>query len=267
MAKEAGLRAISIADHDTVAAYPEALNYGQEEGVEVIPSLELTTLFEEREFHLLLPFVDFRSEVLSALVEEVAARRRLEGQERVEKLQSLNFDITWDEVLLASGPFPPLGVTIAQVILNKAEERGDKNFDKYLKGENRPFAPYYFYRDYFMEGKPASVPRQNIDLLKVLDLIPQTRGVAVVAHPGAYFQSASRQDLARLKEQGLSGLEVYSSYHDQEQRLFYSAIAEDLDLVPTAGSDFHGSIKPHVPFGGMEEGRYWMVEELKKRRP
>jgi len=54
LSKKNKLRAISIADHDTVAAYPEALELGEEEGIEVIPSVELTTLFEDREFHLLL---------------------------------------------------------------------------------------------------------------------------------------------------------------------------------------------------------------------
>ena len=62
------------------------------------------------------------------------------------------------------------------------------------------------------------------------------------------------------------GIEVYSTYHDDEQKQHYLDLAEELDLVPTAGSDFHGSIKPHVPFGKVKEGRYWMVEELKKRR-
>jgi predicted metal-dependent phosphoesterase TrpH len=266
LAREADLRAISIADHDTVASYPEAIEFGKEEGVEVIPSCELTTLFEGREFHLLLPFVDWESRVLLDLVEEVAERRRREAQERVRKLQDVGFDITWEEVLRVSHPFPPLGVTIAQVVLKKAEERGDKDFDKYLSGDNRLFAPYYFYRDYFMEGKPASVPRQNLDLLEVLDRVSLTGGVPVVAHPGADFQRANRSALVRLKERGLVGLEVYSSYHDKSQRVFYKTLAEELDLVPTAGSDFHGTIKPHVPFGGIEEGEYWMVEELRKRR-
>jgi hypothetical protein len=44
-------------------------------------------------------------------------------------------------------------------------------------------------------------------------------------------------------------------------------MADELDLVPTAGSDFHGKIKPHVLFGALTDGRYWMVEELRKRRP
>jgi predicted metal-dependent phosphoesterase TrpH len=267
LSKEAGLRAISIADHDTVAAYPEAIRYGEEKGVEVIPSCELTTIYEGREFHLLLPFVDWDSGGLNALVEETAERRRLEGKERVKKLQDLGFDIRWEEVLEAADPFPPLGVTIAQVILNKAENTGTPGFEKYLTEKNRVFAPYYFYRDFFLEGKPASVPRQNVDLMDVLDKTPSFGGVPVLAHPGAYFQEANREDLVRLKERGLKGIEVYSSYHDAELRSFYATMAEELDLVPTTGSDFHGSIKPHVSFGEIDEGGYWMVEELKKRRP
>jgi hypothetical protein len=47
---------------------------------------------------------------------------------------------------------------------------------------------------------------------------------------------------------------------------YYKGLAETLDLVPTAGSDFHGRIKPQVPFGSLKNGGYWMVEELRKRR-
>jgi len=266
LAKEEGFKAISVADHDTVAAYPEALDRGREAGVEVIPSVELTTVFESREFHLLLPFVDWRSPVLRSLVSDVAERRRMEAGERVEKLQEMGYDIRWDEVLKASGPFPPLGVTIAQVVLDKAEKKGLPGFEKYLTGESRMFAPYHFYRDHFMEGKPASVPRRNVELVDVLKMLAETGGVPVLAHPGAEFQRVDRKDLVRLKECGLMGIEVYSTYHDDEQKQHYLDLAEELDLVPTAGSDFHGSIKPHVPFGKVKEGRYWMVEELKKRR-
>ena len=266
LAKEKKLRAISISDHDTVAAYPEALEIGQEVGVEVIPSIELTTLYDDREFHLLLPFVNWKRKVLKKIIDEVSMRRYEEAEERVAKLQDLGFDISWKEVLKKSGPYPPLGVTLAQILLAKAEAAKDPLFWKYLEGKRRLFAPYYFYRDYFMEGKPASVSRRNISLLDVLPLAPQIEGVPVLAHPGAYFQRTEKRDLRRLKENGLEGIEVYSSYHDSSQTRLYKEMAEDLDLVPTAGSDFHGTIKPHVPFGSLIEGEYWMVEELRKRR-
>jgi predicted metal-dependent phosphoesterase TrpH len=93
MAKEKGLRAISISDHDTVAAYPEAIEWSRRFGVEIIPSVELTTLFEGREFHLLLPFVDWESPALKRILAKVTAARMEEAKERVAKLQGLGFDI------------------------------------------------------------------------------------------------------------------------------------------------------------------------------
>jgi len=266
LAKEKGLRAISISDHDTVAAYPEALHLGKKGGIEVIPNVELTTCFDDREFHLLLPFIDWNKRVVADLVAEISGRRLKEAQERVLKLQRLGLDICWKEVVNECGPFPPLGVTIAQIFLNKAEKAGNPDFKGYLDPENRIYAPYLFYKDYFMEGKPAFVPSRNLDLLDILQMVPQTGGVPVLAHPGAYFQQVTREDLVLLKEKGLEGIEIYTSYHDAGQTEYYKVLADELDLVPTSGSDFHGTIKPNVPFGSVKDGGYWMVEELKKRR-
>lgn len=267
LAREEGLKAIAISDHDTVAAYPEALRIGKEEGVEIIPSIELTTLFDGREFHLLLPFVDWKNTVLKGLIDQVAESRFLEARERVEKLRDLGFDITWEDVMRESGSLPPLGVTIAQAVLEKPGNNGDPNLKEYLEGRNKLFAPYFFYRDYFAEGKPAAVPRRNIALLEVLKVAPQTGGVPVLAHPGAPFQRVNKDDLAELRSKGLEGIEVYTSYHDAPMAELYRTWAEEYGLVPTAGSDFHGRIKPHVAFGSVKKGGYWMVEELKKRRP
>jgi len=266
LAKETKLRAISIADHDTVAAYPEALELGEEAGVEVIPSIELTTLFDSREFHLLLPFVNWKKKVISEIIANVAKKRIEEAKDRVHKLREIGFDISWKEVAKRTKSKPPLGVVIAQILLEKGEKRKDSAFEKYFEGTNRLFAPYLFYQDYFMEGKPASVPRRNVSLLEILKLAPKTEGVPVLAHPGAYFQQVQKKDLVLLKENGLEGVEVYSSYHDLEQTNFYQEIAEGLDLVVTAGSDFHGRIKPHIRFGSLDKGDYSMVESLRRRR-
>jgi predicted metal-dependent phosphoesterase TrpH len=269
MAKAKGFRAISISDHDTVAAYPEALEFGEKAGVEVIPSVEFTTLFDGREFHVLLPFVNWKKKVISRLTRKVSESRLAEAKERVSKLQQLGFDISWKEVHEKSPSSPPLGVKIAQVLLDKAERFGKEKeppWSKYFTEKNWPFAPYHFYRDYFQEGRPAFVLKRHISIYEVLDSLLETEGVAVLSHPGAYFQQTSKEDLATLKERGLQGLEVYTFYHDAEQVKSYMAIAKELDLVPTAGSDFHGRIKPHVAFGSLQDGEYWMVEELRKRR-
>jgi predicted metal-dependent phosphoesterase TrpH len=267
LAYEKKMKAISIADHDTVAAYPEALLCEHADDVEVIPSVELTTRLEEREFHILFPFIEWKNDGVTELVGQVAERRIQEAQERVEKLQSLGMDIDWDDVLHESGPFPPLGVTIALAFLKKAKNNADPAHKKYFNSTKSSFNPYAFYKDYFADGKPASVPRRNLNAIHVIKLAKRVGGVPVLAHPGATFMNVSREDVDLLKEAGLEGLEVFTSYHDKTQTEVYKNMATEFDLVMTAGSDYHGSIKPHIPFGFLEEGDYAMVEELKKRRP
>jgi predicted metal-dependent phosphoesterase TrpH len=266
MAREKGLRAISISDHDTVAAYPKALRQSEKIGVELIPSVELTTLFKGREFHLLLPFVHWESPALAGILRQVTEARMQEARERLARLQSLGFDISWDEVIRKTKGGPPLGVSIAQILIEKGRKKKNPSLSKYYEGPDAPLAPYTFYREYFLEGGPAFVPKRTIGLTDVLAMVRGDGAVPVLAHPGAYFERATREDLVALEGEGLAGLEVYSSYHDPEQVQSYRELAAELDLVATAGSDFHGRIKPHVGLGQLKEGTYEMVEALAKRR-
>jgi len=265
-AAEKGLRAISIVDHDTVAAYPESLEAGSVAGVEVVPGLEVTTLFAEREFHVLLFFVDWSGSAVRDIVAGQTRRRLDEARERVEKLRRLGLAVSWEEVREKTQDLPPLGVKIAQIVLESPANRSNPGLEHYYREENRAAAPYMFYREFFAEGKAAFVPKAFIGLSAVLDMAVGTQGVAVLAHPGAHFMKATRADVRALKKRGLDGLEVYTSYHTPEQVEFYEALAGDFGLVPTAGSDFHGRIKPHVEFGALREGRYWMVERLRERK-
>jgi predicted metal-dependent phosphoesterase TrpH len=266
LAKENGFQAIAIADHDTVDAYPDAIERSRDIGVEMIPSLELTTLYKGREFHLLLPFVRWDSSSLRAVLARAEASRTEEAKARIERLRAVGFDITWEEVSRKSKAGPPLGVMIAKILIDKGRREQAPALKKYYEGENRLLAPYTFYRDYFMEGRPAFVPKKNVELLEALGQAADFGAVPVLAHPGAYFERAGRDDLAELRRSGLAGLEVYSSYHDPEQARLYLSLAEELDLVPTAGSDFHGRVKPHVAFGHIKQGGYGMVEALRAKR-
>jgi predicted metal-dependent phosphoesterase TrpH len=267
MAAKEGFAAIAIADHDTVAAYPEALEAGRREGVEVIPNMEVTTMFEEREFHVQIPFLDWASDRVSRMVARIAESRWDEARRRVANLRDLGLGISWEEIEAASPDLAPLGVTIARILLDKPESRSDPALAKYFDGQGRPLPPAFFYRDFFVEDAPAYVPKRHIPLLEVIGEAPLVGGVAVLSHPGAYFQNTTSRDLARLKDAGLAGLEVYTPYHDDRQTRYFAGEARALDLVPTAGSDFHGRVKPHVAFGSVRNGGYEMVEALRERRP
>lgn len=266
MAKDHAFRAIAIADHDTVEAYPEAIEAGDKAGVEVIPSIEITTVFDGREFHLQLPFVNWCSPAIRYIINYVAESRLKEARNRVELLKKQGFDLDWDEVWSKCSGIPPLGVKIARVLLEKPENREHPLLKKYYDDRSQAFAPYLFYQDYFTEEGPAFVPKNHISLEEVLDLAPETEGVPVLSHPGAYFQKTTKEDLIFLKSLGLQGLEVYTSYHQPEQTELYHSLAEELDLVITAGSDFHGQIKPRVYFGLITEGNYEMVNKLRRRK-
>jgi len=278
MAKKAGFRAISISDHDSLQAYPQAVEKGREAGLEVIPSLEVTTLFGEREFHLLMPFVDPQSPGIRTVLDRAQQVRLEEGRERVRKLRALGLPIEWEEVLAAAetegGQALPVGVSIARILLDKAEVRSMTQLAKYYRGPAQTAEPdaFLFYGDYFAAGRPAYAPKRYIPLLEVLALAPGTGAAPVLAHPGANFVRADRHDLEILREAGLKGLEVYTSYHqpplcaDDRLVALYRDMADRLGLVPTAGSDFHGRIKPFIPFGFVRDGRYWMVEHLRNGR-
>jgi len=266
-AREEGFAVISIADHDTASAYPGAIDAAAGTGVEVVPSMEVTTLYDGREFHVLLPFLDWTSPAVGRISGRMTEGRMAEARERVERLRDLGLDITWEEVETGSKGLAPLGVTIAQILLAKPGAASDARLRKYFDAAGRPLPPSAFYRDHFMEGRPAFVPKRHIPLFEVLDLAPEAGAAAVLAHPGAYFQNTTRDDLVRLGDRGLAGVEVFTSYHTPEQTAEYAAAARDLGLVATAGSDFHGKVKPHVAFGSIRDGGPEMLEALRQRRP
>lgn len=265
LAQEKKLKVISITDHDSVAAYPEALEVAKGTGVEVIPNVELTTLYDDREFHLLLPFADWKHPTLLGFIRRVHEARIDEARERIRKLQELGFDISYEEVLKKGSSSPPLGVVIAKRLLEKFSAQNDSRLTKYFEAGNIKFAPYIFYEDYFRPGKPAYVPKKTVSILEVLNRAAEFGATPVLAHPGADFEQATFEDLKKLKDHGLVGLEVFSTYHNERMTALYLDWARRLDLVPTAGSDFHGRIKPHIIFGCVRHGNYSMVEALRQR--
>jgi predicted metal-dependent phosphoesterase TrpH len=257
---------VSFSDHDTTAAYPAAIETGRDADVEIVPGMEVTAMYDGREFHCLLPLLDWTHPVIARISGYVNDGRWIEARERVDNLRRLGFDLTWEEVEAAVGTTPPLGVRIAQILLDKPGSRRDPKLRPFYDEAGRPIAPKHFYIAYFMEGKEAFAPKRHIPLLDVLDLAPASGAVPVLSHPGAYFQNTTRADLARLRERGLEGLEVYTSYHDEAQTRFFAEAARDFDLVATAGSDFHGRVKPQVPFGLIRDGHYGMIDALRSRR-
>jgi predicted metal-dependent phosphoesterase TrpH len=266
MATDSELLAFSIADHDTVAAVEQGLALSREFGIELVPSVELSTRHANQSLHILAPFIDHRDEDLLKVLEEQLRSRDTQAKGRVARLRELGFGVTFEEVTLASGNSVPVGPLIAEALLSKEESRRDPRLVPYLTGEKSSRRAIRFYRDYFEKGKPAYVEMNELATTKSFEIIKKAGGIPVLAHPGAPSFRIDEETLAGLARSGLEGLEVYSSYHNDQDTLCFQEWAKRYNLAAAAGSDFHGKLKPHVNFGSMKTREKELLEELLARR-
>jgi 3',5'-nucleoside bisphosphate phosphatase len=250
-AAAAGLRAFAISDHDSVAALPRACELAPDRGVEFVPSIELTADHEGRELHVLGPFVERTSPALIEALDRMSRMRFEQALERIARLRRLRFEITYEEAASRCHGSIPSGTALAAVILDRHSRTRDPRLEPYISGERSDRPEIHFYQDFIGRGAPAHVPRQWMPVTEALELLLRCGAVPVLAHPGAGVFGAGERLIARLKEAGLKGLEVFTSYHDAKASHYYLNLASKLRLIPTAGSDFHGRIKPHVAFGSV----------------
>ncbi len=242
----AGVGVWALTDHDTVSGLEQALAAARPHSIRFVPGIELSCFLDRREIHMLGHFVDPEHPTLKRFEDFLADKRRERMQEIVRRLAALGVHVTVDEIVAYSG-----GKTIGRPHISRAlVERGyvatvKEGFDRYLG-----------------EGKPAYVQRFRLEAEEAIRLIASAGGVTTVAHPGV-----KRGDLKRLREAGLAGVEVFHPDHNPSVREKYRRIADELDIVATSGSDFHGEqVAPdrHLGSETMPEGQFARLEE---RRP
>jgi len=262
LASSSGLCAVSIADHDTTAAYNQVSPGGTHP--ELIAGVEMTTMLSEKTIHLLGYFIDpFESRLLTALSALEEAKRKQAGM-RSAKLRSLGFVFSNEELSQYAQGKLPVGPIFAMAILNNPQNRSDARLIPYRPGGARSTQPYYFFdKDYLQESKPAYCRIERISTTDAVKLLRQINSAPVLAHPGEKFHPERDAGIiAGLKEAGLLGIEVFSSYHDGEQQNGFFNLAKRLGLVATAGSDYHGpKVKPKVHLGDCV-GQYKTIDEL-----
>jgi predicted metal-dependent phosphoesterase TrpH len=222
MAREAGLEAVAVTDHDTVAGVQDALESGRKMGVDVLPGVEISTLHEGVEVHVLGYAMDFEDPVFLRWLQELRNTRDLRNRMIVERLQQLGIDIQLEEVYAKQQKDGNVGRPhIAAVLVEKG----------IVASVNEAF------EEYLGTGKKAYVVPPRISPLEALELIHGAGGVCVLAHPGLY----KKDDLLKkLIAKGLDGIEVFHPDHTAEDENRYRQMAEECGLLMTGGSDFHG---------------------------
>ena len=251
-AAKLGLAAIALTDHDSLQGIEEACRTAEEVGIELIPGVELTAYVpaENRdgqvEVHVLGLFVDPHAERLTAELERLR-RIRVERVKKISrKLRECGFDIEAKDILERAMD----GAVGRQHVAQEMVDRGicdnlREAFNKYIG----------------MDG-PAYVPKEELTPRQAIDLIDEAGGVSVFAHPGVSEESPRL--IREMVDEGLDGVEVHYPTHSASQKKQYMDLAEELDLVVSGGSDFHGESKPEIEIG-QETVSMVDVERLRER--
>jgi len=238
------LEALGVTDHDTLAGYDLAAPVAREHGLELICGIELSTRLEQPgstkrppSVHLLGYFAASPpTETFREWLINWQDSRRERNRKLIKRLNELGVNIQLEEVQkigrnLTGRPH------FAKVLIQKGYVSNTQEaFDKYLA-----------------ETAAAGVEREECSLLDGITMVSQAGGIPVLAHP--YRLPFGREEqpmsdlLRKLMDQGLRGIEVFYSEHGPEERDLYLRLSQRLGLVPTGGSDYHGSNKPGIHLG------------------
>ncbi len=225
-AAAAGLAAIALTDHDTLAGVAEA-RAAAPAGFEVIAGVEVSSSYLGHEIHLLIYFVEPGDSGLSSALAPLRTERRQRAARIISKLNRLGIPVTMDEVLGVARNAGAAGTGsigrphIAEAIIAHGAARDmDDAFARYLR-----------------RGQPAYVARNSMPFHRAIELAHEQGGAIVVAHPGLNLSLAETVSLAA---RGLDGIEAWHPKHSPDQQRELDQVARRLGLIASGGSDFHG---------------------------
>lgn len=263
MAKKIGLEAITFADHNTVAALDEGFRLSLEFGIEFIPAIEINTVYEELDLHLLAYYVDYKDPNFIAWLDEINEEKIEQGVKRFKRLREIGFVFDLEDVEKVSKGRIPSGSTFLRAILSRKENADDQRLRPYIDGDRSDSPSLNFYLDYLRGGRPAYVPLTACDTVNGIKKIKTFGGIPILAHPS----DTPVEVIRNLIKEGLAGLEVYSSRHTPEESISFMELVEKYGIIYTAGSDFHGKlIKPNVELACIKYNNYEIVQRLKEYR-
>lgn len=236
LAVEKGLRALALTDHDTQEGLAGARAAASTTDVELIPGTELSLNFDRGGMHLVVLWLEPGAGPLQDRLQGLQDGRDNRNERIVEVLDRLGMPIEIDEVLEEAGGGSVGRPHIAAIMVHKGYVPDIKTaFDLWL-GNDRPG----------YVGRPRLNPDEAITLAR------QSGAVPVLAHPhtlGIHTAAAMADVLARLRSAGLVGLEAHYGAYRRHEREGYADLARRFELIPSGGSDYHGTYKPGLELG------------------
>ena len=244
-ARKIGLEAVGLCDHDTVAGYAEASRAAKRCGIEFVPGIEFTAIWNGVEHHILGYYLDTAEAAFVNTLANCRIERKERGIKTIEKMRALGFDIP-DSLAEAKG-----GVVDRGDVLRYMMERGD-----YIGTFSDGFRKF-FYPDSPGYILPYAVGGlEPLTLERTIQIIHGAGGVAVFGHPmGFYVTEMSREELKQAAGFGVDGLEVYHPRHSDAMRDYLLTACRELGLLVTGGTDCHGQVKDAPKMGTLHVSR------------
>ncbi len=244
MARDAGLSAIAITDHDSVASVPAALELSSEYSVEVVPGLEMSSQISDKDAHFLGYYIDYETPKLSERLEWLRKARAERAAEILKLLKKEGIELSFESLLgLARGG-----------------SVGRPHIAELLVSEG--FAPSFqdAFKRYLQRDACCYVEKEVLPPEEIIQMIRGLGGVVVVAHPGV---SGLDEHIDYFVSLGLQGLEAYHADHTPEQVEHYLELAKRLGVIVTGGSDYHGEGVRETTVG-CNKVPDWVLDRLKQ---
>ena len=252
-AREEGLAAIAITDHDTVDGFQAAYNAAQGTGLEVVPGIELGTAYKGT-LHILGYYIDLENRELKQELQGIVEDRDVRNEKTVALMRQNGLHLRYEDMKVRFGSVvgkPHFAEILVE--FGFAEDIQDA-ISRFLQ-----------------KGRKYWIPRKTLAPERCIELILNAGGIPVIAHPFEYkYENKSLVELIEFcMAHGLKGLECRHSNHSPGQMAYLQLLADEYGLVKTGGSDYHGSFKPDIRLGtgrGLVNVPYSWLEELKKLR-
>jgi predicted metal-dependent phosphoesterase TrpH len=236
-----GLSAVAVTDHDTVDGLAEALEAGERYGIEVVPGIEINLEHDRVTMDMLgyflagMPTAELQQELA-----ELRTYRAERNARMLERLAELGLPLDEDDLAAAAENGAVGRPHIGEAMVRRG----------YVSSISEAFELY------LRRGAPAWVDRRRLALGRALKLLRASGALPVLAHPGIIRADAAGlnhivRDAARG---GMAGIECYYPLHDEETVARCLGLARKYALVPTGGSDYHGTVKPDIRLGAASGG-------------
>lgn len=253
LAARQNLSALALTDHDTTAGIREAQTAAEQAGIELIPGIELSCVFQKKEIHILGLFISPEDPVFSREINSLLAIRNERNEEMIRRFRRGGFAITLEDLQEGHADTVITRSHFARVLVEKGYAASlDQAFKQYLQYDG-----------------PYCIRKERISPEHAMKILTDQHAFPALAHIMQYKLGweENRALLSYLKGLGLMGLEVWHSSHHAQQSERLLALADEFGLLPTGGSDFHGANKPDIQIGTGRGGLclpYSLLEKIKQ---